>query len=384
VARKQPSSRRNELDWLRVGIVVGAMVYHVVYASPTYFPGVRAPLLIQLLYNFVVLWGVPLLFLIAGASAWLSLAHRTGRQFVKERTLHLLVPFLSCVFTVIPITDYLATLLGSGTHIPFWPFYVDYFQGYAQFFQGNPLVHVLGLWQNFWFIFVIFLLSLIMLPLILLLKGPRGAGVTAWYAMVCRLPGGTLSAVLVFVFVAWILGVVMPTSMVSSLWITVVCPLSFVAGALLYVDQSIEQAIVRDAPVALVLATTGFVIEQILTIRQVLPVPHAGNFVFTAILIGSTPWFGAIAFLGLAKRFLGGTNRALEYLKEAVFPWFLLHMLTLTAFAYIFLEHTSLPAVLQATAIVSCSVVTLALLYEFVLKRNAFLRFILGMKSRGA
>ena len=176
----------------------------------------------------------------------------------------------------------------------------------------------------------------------------------------------------------------MPTSMVSSLWITVVCTLSFAAGLLLYADQSIEQAIARDGPVALVLATTGFVTEQILAIRQVLPLPHAGNFVLTAILIGSVPWFGAIAFLGPAKRFLCSTNRALEYLKEAVFPWFLLHVLTLTAFGYIFLERMSLPAVLQAAAIVSCSVVTLALLYEFVIKRNAFLRFILGMKSRGA
>jgi glucans biosynthesis protein C len=125
------------------------------------------------------------------------------------------------------------------------------------------------------------------------------------------------------------------------------------------------------------------VTEHILAIRYILPMPHASNFVFTAMLIGSIPWCGAIAFLGLAKRFLSATNRALAYLKEAVFPWFLLHMLTLTVFTYLFLKQTSLPAVLQAAAIVSGSAVTLAVLYELVIKKSAFLRFILGMKSPG-
>jgi hypothetical protein len=322
-----------------------------------------------------------LLFLIAGASAWLSLAHRTGRLFLKERASHLLVPFLVGVFLLIPLTNYVASLIGSDTPIPFWPFYIEYFQSYTQFFQGNPLAHMLALWENFWFILVIFLLSLLMLPLILFLKGPRGARVTAWWARVCRIPGGTLSGVLVLVFASWLLGLALPAAIVSSIWISVACAVSFLAGMLLYFDPSIESAIVRDTPVALVLATTGFVTEQILAARQVLPLPHAGNFLFTAMLIGSIPWCGAIAFLGM--RFLGATNRALTYLKEAVFPWFLLHMLTLTAFTYLFLR-ASLPAVLQAAAIVSCAVATLALLYEFLIKRNAFARFLLGIKSPGA
>jgi hypothetical protein len=102
----------------------------------------------------------------------------------------------------------------------------------------------------------------------------------------------------------------------------------------------------------------------------------------SAILAGGFPWFGAIGFLGLGKRFFSFTNWALEYLKEAVFPYFLLHMLILSIFGYIFLELASLPGVLQCIAIISCSVLSLALLYEFLIKRNAFLRIIFGLKSR--
>ena len=381
-ANKKPSPRRYELDWLRVIIVLGAMVFHVIYEMQIYFPQERFSTLTQVGTTFAVQWGLPLLFLIAGASAWLSLAHRTERQFIKERVLHLLVPCIGCVFTVIPITMYFASLIGSGPHIPFFQFYADYFQSYAQLFQGNPLDHLIPLWGNLWFIFVIFLLSLLMLPLIILLRGPRGTRVISGFATVCGIPGGTLMVGLICIVWLWLLGVVMPTAAASTFWLASLYVLTFGAGLLLYAEPSIEQAIARDAPAALVLATLCFVIDQILVTNNALPLPHTPGYALSAILAGGFPWFGAIAFLGLAKRLFSFTNRALEYLKEAVFPYFLLHMLILSIFGYIILEYSRLPLVLQYVAIISCSVLSLALLYEFLIKRNAFLRFIFGLKSR--
>ena len=362
-------------------IVLGAMVFHAVYELQIYFPQARSETLTQVGSAFAIHWGLPLLFLIAGASAWLSLARRTGQQFIKERVLHLLVPFLGCVLTVIPITMYVASLINSDSHIPFLQFYADYFQSYTQFFRENPLDQVVALWDNFWFIFVIFLLSLLTLPLVLLLKGPQGKRVLSGFAAVCRIPGGTLIVGLIFVVCAWVLGVALPMTVASPLWVASLCVLSFIAGVLLYTDPAIEQAIVRDSPAALLLATLCFVIEQLLVAKNALPLPHSGSYILSAILAGSFPWFGAIAFLGLTRRFFSFTNRALEYLKEAVFPYFILHMLIVTLFGYIFLVQTNLSGVLQGVAIISCSVLALALLYEFLIKRNAFLRFMFGLKS---
>ncbi len=384
-ATTKPVSRRYELDWLRVVIILGAMVFHAIYEMQSYFPQARSDSLttvIQVGSTFAIQWGLPLLFLIAGASAWLSLAHRSGRQFVKERILHLLVPFIGCVLTVIPISMYFALLIRPGPHIPFPQFYADYFQSYTQFFRGNPLDQLIAFWGTLWFIFVIFLLSLLLLPLILLLRGPHGARVIAGWAAVCRLPGGTLMAGLLFVAWAWFLGVVLPTGAVSTVWVASLCVLSFIAGVLLYADPSIEQAIARDGPAALVLATVCFVVEQILAATLTLPLPHTAGYALTAILAGSFPWLGAIGCLGVAKRLLSFTNRALEYLKEAVFPYFLLHMLVLAFFGYVFFEYSRLPGVVQGVAIFSCSALSLALLYEFLIKRSTVGRFIFGMKAR--
>lgn len=384
-AKKQPTRRRYELDWLRVMIILGAMVFHAIYELQIYFPQLRSDMLTTLTQMGVTLsiqWGLPLLLLIAGASAWLSLARRSVRQFVAERVLHLLVPFIGCVLTVIPITLYLASLISSDSHLAFFRFYADYFHGYSQLFRGNPLDQLIPLWDNLWFIFVIVLLSLCMLPLLLLLNGSRGIPVISRFATLCRIPGGTLTVGLIFIVCAWVLGMVLPVTLVKTLWPAALYVLSFIAGVLLYADPAIEHAIARDGMAAILLAALCFGIEQILVSRNALPLPHSGGYVFSAILAGGFSWFGAIGFLGLAKRYFSFANPTLEYLREAAFPYFLLHMLVLSLFGYIFLVHTNLPGVLQGVAIISCSVLSLVLLYEFLIRRNAVLRFLFGLKSR--
>ena len=68
-------------------------------------------------------------------------------------------------------------------------------------------------------IVVIFLLSIVTLPLILALKAPRGARVIAGFATVCRLPGGTLIAGLVFTLYAWLLGVALGVTTANTVWL---------------------------------------------------------------------------------------------------------------------------------------------------------------------
>ena len=225
-------------------------------------------------------------------------------------------------------------------------------------------------------------LSLVMLPLLLLLKGSRGIRVIARLVTLCRIPGGTLMVGLVFAMCAWVLGLVLPVTSVKTLWRAALYVLSFIAGVLLYSDPAIEHAIARDGLAALLLATLCFVIEQVLVARSALPLPHSGGYVFSAILAGGVPWFGAIGFLAPAQRFFSFANPTLEYLREAAFPYFLLHMLMLSLFGYIFLVHTNLPGVLQGVAIISCSALSLVLLYDCLIKRYVVLRFIFGLKSR--
>jgi hypothetical protein len=187
---------------------------------------------------------------------------------------------------------------------------------------------------------------------------------------------------LILIAIFWLLGAALPATLATSLWLTFLYALSFIAGLFLYAEPSIEQAIYRNGPVSLMAALLAFAAAQVLDLLHALPLPQSGGYLLTAILAGSFPWFGVIAFLGLAKRFLVANNAALDYLKEAVLPYFLLHMFILSAFGYLFLEHSRLPGALQGVIIISCTVASLALLFEFVIKRVGPLRFLFGMKAR--
>jgi hypothetical protein len=105
-AVSQATGRRYELDWLRVMIVLGLIPFHVVglftATIDTYFVGGQTNPLIAIIGNFLGLWPMSLLFLIAGAGAWFALGAHTPRHYTRERTVRLFVPFLFATLVLIP------------------------------------------------------------------------------------------------------------------------------------------------------------------------------------------------------------------------------------------------------------------------------------------
>lgn len=377
-----PPSRRYELDWLRILIVMGAIALHAVYEMQARFPRAQSDSLTQMGSAFAIQWGLPSLFLVAGASAWLSLASRTPQQFIRERVLHLLVPFIGCMLTIIPLTGYITSLTTSGPRLSLWRFYGEYLQRYTQILSGNPLDQLVSLWGVLWFILVIFLVSLVTLPLMLALREPRATPVVTGFARICRIPGGTLVVAPLFVAVSWLSGVVAPTSGVRSLWLVILYVLCYIAGGLLYADPAIERAVARDSFAALALAICCFLIDQFLAPGAGSALSSPGSSLLFAALAGCFPWFGVVAFLGVSKRLFDFSNPATEYLREVVFPYFLLHMLVLSLMSYVILEHSRMWGILQAVTIIACSAASLALVYEGLIRRYGFLRLLFGLKRR--
>ena len=89
--------RKTYLDNIRWATVVLVLIYHVFYYfnAQGVFGGFEPFSQVQyqdaILY-FVYPWFMVLLFVIAGISARLSLQKRSGKEFLKDRTVKLLVP----------------------------------------------------------------------------------------------------------------------------------------------------------------------------------------------------------------------------------------------------------------------------------------------------
>lgn len=119
--------RKHYLDNIRWITVILVMIYHVIYIFNcqgvlSNFAVQGFPVLDSFLF-FVYPWFMALLFVVAGASAKLSLRKRTGRQFLSDRVKRILLPSIFVMFALGwicgMITNYYTDIFGgNGDLIP--------------------------------------------------------------------------------------------------------------------------------------------------------------------------------------------------------------------------------------------------------------------------
>lgn len=119
--------RKHYLDNIRWITVILVMLYHVIYIFNcqgvlSNFAVQGIPALDTFLF-FVYPWFMPLLFVVAGAAAKLSLEKRSGKQFAKDRAKRILLPSVFIIFALGwicgMVTNYYNDIFnGNGALIP--------------------------------------------------------------------------------------------------------------------------------------------------------------------------------------------------------------------------------------------------------------------------
>ncbi|NJR57173.1 MAG: acyltransferase [Acaryochloris sp. CRU_2_0] len=175
--------RRYDLDWLRVAATLGVFVFHCLRffdLGAWHIKNNQLDAIATALVVLLIQWIMPLFFLLSGASIYFAIQSRTAGQFIRERCLRLLIPLLFGIFVLSPPQVYLERLTNplhgvapwnggwqfSGS---FWEFIPYYFQGWY-LFSGN--FAWMGI--HLWYLLVLFLFSLLLLPLFWALKQSKG------------------------------------------------------------------------------------------------------------------------------------------------------------------------------------------------------------------
>lgn len=149
------STRRHDLDWIRVAAFGLLVLYHV----GMYYVGwdwhVKSPAAGPALEPFMLLtspWRLSLLFLVSGAASAFLLGRRP-QGFLGERTRRLLVPLLfGMAVLVVPQAYYeVVEKLPGGYHDGFWAFYGRYLDADQTFCDGDDCL-VLPTWNHLWFL----------------------------------------------------------------------------------------------------------------------------------------------------------------------------------------------------------------------------------------
>ena len=400
------TGRRPELDVVRALVVAGLVVFHsaVVFAKGTSWfvkdPRPSVGFTVFLLWGS--LWGMPLLFLVSGMGARYAMRARPPAAFARERLARLGIPFVTGLVLLVPPMFYLEQLAQPGVHQPYWRFWLTFMN--TPSIVGGLLPH--GSWTSdgvsfdpahLWFLYVLLVLSLVLLPLFSYLRGPPGRQLFGQIAgLGARHPVAMLAVAAVPMMVT---EAVFGPSENTGGWERVAYVFPFAYGFLIAGDARFESALARarwPALAAAVAATGGL-----------LAWAAALNAAGTSVMTGAAPGWGAlqglagwawlVAIVGFgaavtASRRKPGTagqrpaaareprwRPAARYANQAVLPFYLLHEPVIVAFAWIIVRWHA-PTLVKYPALMAVSFTATLAIYELAIRRYRATRFLFGMK----
>jgi peptidoglycan/LPS O-acetylase OafA/YrhL len=371
-------ARRYDLDWLRVLSIAVVFFFHSLRffdQSGWHVKNGATYQGVDLLVGFLVNWMMPLIFVISGASTFYALGSRSSGKFIKDRTLRLLVPLIVGIFTHVLVQVYLERVSHHQFSGTLWDFIPQYFKGFY------PVGNFAWMGLHLWYLLVLFVFSLLLLPLFRWFKhGVSGQHVLQSVNGFLAKP---LAIYLLAIPVALLMGALDPRTDLGQRnfggWSLLIYLIVFAYGFMLFAHDGVQQAIKRQRWVSL-LAAVALVAAQI-ALRAGRPDPMFGTQSFTLLngIFGLSSWLWIVAILGFGMQHLNRYSAKMEYLNEAVLPFYVLHQSVLLCVGY-FVVQWDISDALKWLIIASTSLTIIMVLYEFLIRRYAVLRFLFGLK----
>jgi hypothetical protein len=386
---------------VRALVVAGLVAFHsaMVFAVGTaWFVNDPRP---SIGFSAFSLWGMPLLFLVSGMGVRYAMQSRTARAFTAERLGRLGIPFATGLILLVPPMFYLEHLAQPGFHQSYWRFWLTFMNVPAiargLLPQGHWASGGIGFDPaHLWFLYVLLVFSLALLPVFRYLRGQRGtrlAGRAA--AAAIRHPLAMLAVAAVPVIVTE--AVFGPDTSTGG-WERLAYVFPFLYGFLIAGDARFESALSRARWPAVAVAApaaAGLLGWAIAAGPGVTTGAEPG----WSALQGLAGWAWLAAIAGFAAAFTArrrqtGTatppprpapvreprwQRAAGYANQAVLPFYLLHEPVIVAFAWIIVRWHA-PILVKYPVLVAVSFTATLVIYELAIRRYRITRLLFGMK----
>lgn len=378
--------RRYDLDWLRVIAILAVLIFHVTRFFDPMDWDVKNNILsenIMVLILFIVQWLMPLFFLISGMSIYFALSFKTKGQFIKSRFLRIMVPYLFVgIFVILPPQHYLRMVSSGETGLTFLQFYSSYltytFVDVFSDFNLPPLGHL-------WYLFFLFIFSMVMLPLFIYLRTEFGRTIISHTASIFEKPSAIFLLALPIGVLTSILD---PTTLAGNPnyfggWSILVYPIILFYGYLIISNKKFEENIQRHGKIALVLAITTFPLILLL-IQSVLDGTYQfGTYGYAGIMLlrSFNLWCWMIAFVGYGRKYLSFNNRTLKYASEGLIAIYILHQTVIQIVGF-FIADWDMGIIPKYIILATTSFIAIMMIYEFAIRRINVVRFLFGMKAK--
>ena len=395
-------SRRRDLDLMRMFVVVGLVFFHSARVFDTgdfYVKDEPTSEVVSIGISFAALWGMPLLFVVAGMGIWYSLRSRTPKAFAQERIRRLLVPLVFGVLVIVPPQVWTELRGDPAYQESYWRFLPRFFDiefrpGGFPFLIGDDPTAGLFEWGHLWFLVLLFAFSLALLPLIWYLRRPSGLGMLDRFAEKFDRFWVVLAAGIPLAFFDAALG----SEEAWAGWNRYSYAVFIFYGYVIASDRRFGRAIHQHRKKALTVGTATFVVVGALfalgSEREGvdLLVDYDGVSVAMRAFKGLSGWLWVVAIMGLAtgsakepqaadKGKQGPTlvDRISAYTSEAVLPIYVLHQTVIVLLAF-YVVNWPIHGIFKYMALCLISLVIIVAIYDAAVRRTKPTRFLLGMK----
>ena len=394
--------RRRDLDLMRMFVVVGLVFFHSARVFDTgdfYVKNEPTSEIVSICISFAALWGMPLLFVIAGMGIWFSLRSRTAKEFAQERIRRLLVPLVFGVLVIVPPQVWSELRGDPAYQESYWRFLTRFFDvefrpsGFP-FLMGDDRSTGLFEWGHLWFLVLLFVFSLALLPLIWYLRRPSGLRILDRLAEKVDRFWVVLAGGIPLAFFDAVRG----SEEAWAGWNRYSYAVFILYGYTIASDRRFGSSLRQHRKKALTLGVATFVVVGTLfalgseSEGADLLVDYDVISVAMRAFKGLSGWLWVVAIMGLAtgsakepqvadKVNQGPTplDRIGAYTSEAVLPIYVLHQTVIVLLAF-HIVAWPIHGILKYIALCLISLVIIVAIYDVAVRRTRPTRFLFGMK----
>ena len=350
--------RKHYIDNIRWATVLLVLIYHAFYLFNGVgvlggFGGFSKVQYQDAVLYFVYPWFMVLLFLISGISSRYALEHRSHKQFIKDRTVKLLVPSTLGLFVFQWMVGYFNIKISGAWNMI--PVFIRY-----------PVMVISGI-GPLWFIQMLWVFSLL---LVLIRKIDSK---DKFYTLCGK---SKLLVILLLFLPIWGASQILNMPVITTYRFGIYFA-AFLIGYFIFSHDEIQDKVQRiHLPILIIAVVMGIAYTAFYFGRN-----YADDACLKGIFTNVYLWTAILAILGCAKTWLDKTSQFASYMTKSSFGIYIVHYLVVLCACYFLKFYTSLPAfAIYPIAIFSVLIISPAL-YE-LLKRIPILRYlVLGIQK---
>ncbi|MFY7671388.1 acyltransferase family protein [Tenacibaculum sp. MEBiC06402] len=364
-------NRRYDLDWLRVISVFTVFVHHVCMpfnGDDFHIMNSESSKFLDDIMVYFEQFRLPLLFFISGVGTVFAFSKRNWFQFIKERSLRLLIPLVFGVLVLIPPQTYFENYIRNNSFL----------ESYLDILSNLNVNHL-------WFIENLFWMSIFVIPLIIFLKSSVSNKVKVILKIMSS-KYGVFSWCLVLILGVIISKYYFPTDSKSifNLSSTFYYGFFFISGILIASTESLWLIIYESRRKYLYLTfftTVLFYFYYFLPSEIISPyVTVAVRWNIWYMVCAMLGWSVILVTLGYGQKYFNHNSLLLKNLNEAVYPFYMLHQTVIIVVGYYVLQM-SVSIFLKIVLLFCSSLIFISLLYYVIIYPFNFMRFLFGMKK---